>query len=179
MRWGLIILYSRKIWWGIKFGDLPPKLLTIYVWRSHTELPNLFMLVEANPPNLIPTKFFGYTVYKVVSRGQTLLSHLATRDYIWGLLLFLYKLKLYVIVFSEFDASNSDHAHEKHRHYHKANNTNTDDEAIWNCMVMIKYYIHSLSKCPALETERDPLQFGQNLLVSHFFFTLPPFFVCY
>ena len=51
-----IIPYSRKIWRGIKFGGLAVYITTaklksakisyshIYVWRSHTEPPNL------NPP---------------------------------------------------------------------------------------------------------------------------------
>ena len=46
--------YSQKIWWGIKFGGLVVCLSNrqikirqisyshIYVWRSHTELPNLY-----------------------------------------------------------------------------------------------------------------------------------------
>ena len=53
----ITILYSRKIWWGIKLGGLAVYITTvklkfakisyshIYVWRSHTEPPNLNLLI--------------------------------------------------------------------------------------------------------------------------------------
>ena len=56
----MLILYSQKIWWGIKFGSLVVYLhnrqinisyLHIYVWRSLTKSPNL------NPPTFLQWRF--------------------------------------------------------------------------------------------------------------------------
>ena len=87
------LLYSQKIWWGIKFGSLaiclsnhqiknPPKFLThiytyahvlgIYVWQSCTEPPNLNLPIHlkgqfgTQPPNLIPANISGCMVCHVI-----------------------------------------------------------------------------------------------------------------
>ena len=66
------VLYSRKIWWGIKFGSLAVRKRTakfvIYrcLWSKGHKPPNLnsrvlmVALFEAKPPNLIPTNISGY-----------------------------------------------------------------------------------------------------------------------
>ena len=69
--WQYHILYSRKAGQGIKFRIKICQyflLIYIYVWRSHTELPNLDPPVFlqwwfwAQPPNLIPANISVYTV---------------------------------------------------------------------------------------------------------------------
>ena len=76
------LLYSQKIWRGIKFDSLAVCLSTaklkpdnisylhIHVWQSLTEPPNLNPPIYfckwrfgSQPPNLIPANISGYTVY--------------------------------------------------------------------------------------------------------------------
>ena len=78
-----ILPHSRKIWRGIKFGNLVVYITTaklkfakisyahiyMYVWQSRTEPPNLNPLIFlqlqrfwAQPPNLIPANISGYNM---------------------------------------------------------------------------------------------------------------------
>ena len=76
------MLYSWKLWWGIKFGSfffLTAKLKSakisyshiLYVWQSRTELPNLNPLIFlqlrfwAQLPNLILANISGYTAVQL------------------------------------------------------------------------------------------------------------------